>query len=362
MAFTDEHYHDFIRLLYAHPEWRADLRRLLLELDPPFDLSKTLQELSEATKALAEAQSRGEERIDRIEAAIEKLAEAQAHTDMRIKELIEAQARTEQSVKELAQAQARTEERMGRLETAVEKLAEAQARTEERVGRLEIVVERLAEAQARTEERVGRLEIAVEKLAEAQVRTEERVGRLEIAVEKLAEAQVRTEERVGRLEIAVDDLAKKQERTNLELRRLSDRVGVSVEEEAESVMQVVLEDKGYRLVDAPFNLRMNGEVDVVLPLQDVEGRSLWAVVEAKTRLGYRTVETWSQRMRSSGFQARLQKHGVEGPYLVYAYGMRVDVSAQRAAKKFGVGLVSSQGEIIAPQGVLHPTQTKKMPN
>lgn len=70
------------------------------------------------------------------------------------------------------------EARIDRLEDALARLAEAQARTEERVGRLEEAVVRLAEAQARTE---GRLEA----LAEAVVRTEaalltltQQVGRL----------------------------------------------------------------------------------------------------------------------------------------------------------------------------------------
>jgi len=81
---------------------------------------------------------------------------------------------------EMAAAQVRTEERLTRVEIAVEKLAEAQKRTETRV-------EELAEAQKRTEERLTRVEIAVEKLAEAQKRTEMRV-------EELAEAQKQTQQ------------------------------------------------------------------------------------------------------------------------------------------------------------------------
>jgi len=76
---------------------------------------------------------------------------------------------------ELAAAQARTEERMGRLEEAMERLAQAQARTEERVGRLEGAVERLAEAQARTERRL-------EELAAAQTRTEQELRELAAAL------------------------------------------------------------------------------------------------------------------------------------------------------------------------------------
>ena len=81
--------------------------------------------------------------IDRLEAAVTNLAQAQVRTESRVAELSQAQARTESRVAELAQAQARTESR-------VEELSQAQARTESRVAEL-------AQAQARTETRVEEL-------------------------------------------------------------------------------------------------------------------------------------------------------------------------------------------------------------
>ena len=68
------------------------------------------------------------------------------------------------AIKELAEAQRKSEERITKLEAAVERLEEA--------------IEKLAEAQRRTEERIDRLEKVVERLAEAQRRTEERVDKL----------------------------------------------------------------------------------------------------------------------------------------------------------------------------------------
>ncbi|MDR7551222.1 MAG: hypothetical protein QN131_15005 [Armatimonadota bacterium] len=100
----------------------------------------------------------------------------------------------------------RLEHLMERIEAAVARLAEAQARTEGRLARLEDAVARLAEAQARTEERLARLEDAVARLAEAQARTEERLARLEDAVARLAEAQARTEERLARTDARLADL------------------------------------------------------------------------------------------------------------------------------------------------------------
>ncbi len=101
--------------------------------------------------------------------------------------------------------QTHTEERVGRLEEALEKLAQAQVRTEEKLGRLEGAVEELARAQARTGARL-------EELARAQARTEEKLERLTGAVEKLVQAQTQLQKQVGALSdtigYSLEDVAK----------------------------------------------------------------------------------------------------------------------------------------------------------
>ncbi|HXF74438.1 MAG TPA: hypothetical protein VNO79_17785, partial [Actinomycetota bacterium] len=82
--------------------------------------------------------------------------------------------RTDTSAREQLRSLLR-DERLDRLTAAVEQLAEAQRRTEERVARVEEQLEALAAAQRRTEERV-------EQLAEAQRRTEERLADLAVWV------------------------------------------------------------------------------------------------------------------------------------------------------------------------------------
>jgi hypothetical protein len=242
MAFTVKDFRDLVRLLEQHPDWRAELRQLLL--------TEEILTLPQVVRELAEAQRRAEERLGRVE---------------------------------------------------------------ERLGRLELVVQELAEAQRRTEERLGRLELVVQELAEAQRRAEERLGRVE--------------ERLGRLEAVI---------------------GPSVEAEAEGVLRVVLDDKGYRLLGEPVPVAVDGEVDVAVRIADATGRELTAVAEAKARQSWRAVEAWASRMRSDAFQARLRAAGFPGPYLVYAYGIRVDMSAERGARQFQIGLLSGQGERVPP--------------
>ncbi len=149
MPFTVQDFHDLIRLVEQHPEWRAELRRLVL--------TEELLSLPGLVRELIEAQRRTEVRLA-------ELAEAQRRTDERLAELAEAQRRTDERLAELAEAQRRTDERLA-------ELAETQRRTDERLAEL-------AEAQRRTDERLGRVEEQVAALIEAQRRTDERLAEL----------------------------------------------------------------------------------------------------------------------------------------------------------------------------------------
>ncbi len=358
-----------IRLIEENPEWRVLFRRALLS-DDMLELPELFRRLSAHVEAFAEAQWQIHEIIRDLtevqrqtEESIKALMEAQRRTDESLKALMEAQRQTEESVQALMEAQRQTDESVKalaeaqrRTEQRVEELAEAQRRTEERVGRLEAAVEALAEAQRRSEERLDRLEAAVQELAEAQQRTDESVKalaeaqrRTEQRVEELAEAQRRTDERVDMLAQKVDHLA-------VEVNNLRRTIGATVEEEAEDWVMVLLEQKGYQILEEPRQVRMDGEVDVAIPAAR-DGQVLWAVVEAKTRLSRREIEDWANRMRSEGFRRRLAQHGVPGPYLVYIYGLRVDAACDAAARRFGMGLVTGRGERVPPGPLLPPAES-----
>ncbi|HXH11859.1 MAG TPA: hypothetical protein VNP04_19105 [Alphaproteobacteria bacterium] len=171
MAFTVEEFRDLVRLLEERPEWRAELRRLVL--------TDELLALPELVRALVEAQRR---------------------TEVQVAALTEAQRRTEVQVAGLAEAQRRSEERLDRLDERMAALAEAQRRTEVQVAalteaqrRTEVQVAALAEVQRRSGERLDRLDERMAALAEAQRRTE-------VEMAALAEAQRRSEGRLDRLD------------------------------------------------------------------------------------------------------------------------------------------------------------------
>ncbi len=93
MAFTVEHFHQLTQLLSERPEWRAELRRILL--------TDEILEMPNVLGALAAAQQRTGEVLQRLEARLEELAEAQGRTEARLEELAEAQKRTETRVETL---------------------------------------------------------------------------------------------------------------------------------------------------------------------------------------------------------------------------------------------------------------------
>ncbi len=111
--------------------------------------------------------------------------------------LVDALARTEAALNRLAEAQARTGEEFRRYREA----------SEERSSRMEAVLNRLAEAQARTEEEFRRYREA----------SEERSALMEAALNRLTEAQARTEASVGRLAEVLERLSSILERLDSQM-------------------------------------------------------------------------------------------------------------------------------------------------
>ena len=100
-----------------------------------------------------------EPRVDRLEEALSRLAEAQERTEESMRQLAAAQARAEERFVRLEEVQARTEEQM-------RQLTAAQARTEVRMEELATAQSRMAAAQEHTELMVQSLAQQVGRLAD----------------------------------------------------------------------------------------------------------------------------------------------------------------------------------------------------
>ncbi|OIN85969.1 MAG: hypothetical protein COS37_05700 [Anaerolineae bacterium CG03_land_8_20_14_0_80_58_20] len=173
-------------------------------------------------------------------------------------------------------------------------------------------------------------------------------------VRELADSHRELVEAHRELVESVRELSAAQTRLGSAVGELQRAFGATIEEEAASVVEVILRRKGYRILQPAYSLALNGEIDVVLPVEALSGEAVWAVVEAKARLSQRDVHAWSRRMRSEDWQRRLAEKGVKGPYLVYAYSIRADLGAQEIAGKEGIGLLKSDGETLSPRDLIQP--------
>ncbi len=342
MAFTVEDFQDLLTLLDRHPEWREELFRRLAS-ERFLALPESVDRLQAALVALAEAQRRTEERLEQLAARVDQLAERLDQLTARVDQLAERLDQLTARVDQLAEAQRRTEERLEQLAARVDQLAE-------RLDQLTARVDQLAEAQRRTEERLEQLAARVDQLAE-------RLDQLTIRVDQLTE-------RLDQLTARVDQLAEAQRRTDQRLETLSYEVsrlkavfGATVEEEAASVARAVLREKGYVPQQEAFSLAWNGEVDVVFPVLSPEGQTIWVLIEAKARLSTNDVVRWAQRVRSADWLRELETQGVTGPYLVYMHGIRIDMGARKELEQQGIGLLHSQGELLAPKELIYPARS-----
>lgn len=93
MPFSVEEFRDLIQLLEERPEWRADLRRLVL--------TDELLGLPSLVREPTEAQRRSEERLGRVE---EGLVGLRAETELRFREVAEAQLTLTRGVDDLREA------------------------------------------------------------------------------------------------------------------------------------------------------------------------------------------------------------------------------------------------------------------
>jgi hypothetical protein len=129
MGMTVQDLHDLIRLLEEHPDWRAELRRVLLSSEL-LELPKLVREIAAIQRRHSELLEQHSREIGELRALVAQLAEAQRRTEQRVEELAEAQRRNEE---QLASFRAETDarfrelaEEIRRLSRTVDRLAEWQ--------------------------------------------------------------------------------------------------------------------------------------------------------------------------------------------------------------------------------------------
>jgi Holliday junction resolvase-like predicted endonuclease len=146
-----------------------------------------------------------------------------------------------------------------------------------------------------------------------QRRTEERLTRLEDAVQELVKVVQKHEERLETIEQILAKALIRMDRLESQVGQLANRLGLDLEVDAEEVLRSLLEDRGIRMLQEPFALEVDGEMDVVVPVELPTGERPWIIVEVKGRLRRKELGEFLQRLQRPSIQEELQRAGVQKP-------------------------------------------------
>ena len=324
MAITTSDLPELVRLLQQHPEWREALRLILLGeelLNLPHLVSQVVQGQQEMVSVLQE--------VVRI---------LQRH-ERQIGQLIEGQQRHSEEIAEMRAVLTQVLEVQRRHSEAIERLTETQQRHSE-------LIEQLIATQQRHSEEIAEMRAVQQRHAEAILRLEETQQRLIQEFEALRQ-EVRAEIREVREELR--EVREEVKELRSEMGRMTQTLGLTMEEHAEDVLITVMERKGWRLIRGPHSLSLDGEIDLIAVFEDETGQQRTVLMEVKLRLSRREVEAWADRVRSEGFIQQLQEQGFAAPYHPYVFGFRIDVAADEMARRRRMGLMTSRGEIVEPE-------------
>ena len=191
---------------------------------------------------------------------------------------------------------------------------------------------------------------------------EARLDRVENRLDGVENRLGRVEGRLDKVEEIVARLAEAQERTYQDVqelkkhyRALSNIIGADLEVDAEEMLSWVLRKRGYTILGRASIKDTNGDVDVAMHVRSPEGEDYWALVEAKARLRGKEYLQWVRKLQDASYQKKLQRLGMEPPWLGYAFALRVYDDVLEMAPEYGVGILDVHGEQVQARP-LYPTE------
>ena len=338
MAITTSDLPELVRLLQQHPEWREALRLILL--------GEELLNLPQLVNQLIQGQQE-------IVSVLQEVVRILQRHERQISQLIEGQQRHSEEIAEMRAVLTQVLEVQRRHSEAIERLTETQQRHSELIEQLiatqqrhSELIEQLIATQQRHSEEIAEMRAVQQRHAEAILRLEETQQRLIQEFEALRQ-EVRAEIREVREELR--EVREEVKELRSEMGRMTQTLGLTMEEHAEDVLITVMERKGWRLIRGPNSLSLDGEIDLIAVFEDETGQQRTVLMEVKLRLSRREVEAWADRVRSEGFIQQLQEQGFAAPYHPYVFGFRIDVAADEMARRRRMGLMTSRGEIVEPE-------------
>ncbi len=182
---------------------------------------------------------------------------------------------------------------------------------------------------------IAALTVRMEKVEEQIAENSRQIAALTVRMEKVEEQlKVHTEELRG---------------ISQTIGRMQERWGLLHEDLAEEQMPYILE-KSQRIVRRIAKVQYDGEVDLVLEVEEANGFRFTIVLEVKGRVfSSRPFEQILERLADSDFLNWLRREGFPEPYVPAVFAMALYGRAETFAQDFGVGLYDpKRGEIFIP--------------
>jgi archaellum component FlaC len=214
----------------------------------------------------------------------------------------------------------------------------------------------LTERMERVETQIATLAQQVQENSRQIAALTERMERVETQIATLAQ-QVQENsrqiaaltERMERVETQIAALTEEVRDLRRTVGRMEERWGLAHENMAEDLMPRFLALAGRRVRRSAM-VQFDGEADLVLEVEETDGRRVTWVVEVKGRVwGPRPFEQVLERIRDAAFRSWLQREGFPEPVIPAVFGLAIYAGAEAMAQKLGVGLYEARrGEVVAP--------------
>ncbi|WP_322801704.1 DUF3782 domain-containing protein, partial [Thermoflexus sp.] len=162
-------------------------------------------------------------------------------------------------------------------------------------------------------------------------------------------------DRMEKVEAQIAALTEEMRELRRVVGRIEERWGLVHENMAEDLMPRFLAQTGRRVRRSAM-VQFDGEADLVLEVEEADGRRITLIVEVKGRVwGRRPFEQALERIRDPGFRSWLQREGFPEPVVPAVFGLAVYAGADAIAGDLGVGLYEARrGEVVPPRATAAP--------
>ncbi|MEJ5253143.1 MAG: hypothetical protein HPY54_01980 [Chthonomonadetes bacterium] len=298
MAFTLRDFRDLLDLLQQHPEWRVELRRMLLS-EELLTLPELVRELTQEVRQQAVHLSQLTQRVEQLTLRIDDLA-------LRLNQLTE------------------------RVDQLAQKLEQLTLRVDQLTARVDELTQLVIDLTRRMDEltlRVDQLTARVDELTQLVSDLTQRVDELTANVQKLAMSQQRMADDIAQLKKFYHE-QKYFTRAHAYFSKLLKRIRALPPEEI-SAMLDDLEEQGTL---TPHEVADLLQADVIVRgRRRDDGQEVYLVVEASWGVGMKDVQRAARRAQT------LSKAGLLAVPVVAGEG--IDPNAHQSAREMGVTVV-----------------------